>query len=99
MKMFSYISSLVKSGTGNSSKSFALVMSTITSFIVTLFICGILSYDVYCNGFIKTDLESLAVFMLCIYAGVPSAGVPKIFGERVNKKVNKDGEEKEETVE
>ena len=86
MKFFNYFGSLVKNDTGNSSKSFSLVMSSWQSFIVTLFICGILSYDAYTNGYIKTDLEMLGLFMLCVYGGVPAAGVPKIFGEKYSKK-------------
>ena len=82
MGIFSYLGSLVRNDTGNSSKSFALVMSTIMSFIITLLVGGILLYDVYCNGYIRTDLESLAIFMICVYSGVPASGIPKIFGER-----------------
>ena len=82
MGIFRYLGSLVRNDTGNSSKSFALVMSTIMSFIITLLVGGILLYDVYCNGYIRTDLESLAIFMICVYSGVPASGIPKIFGER-----------------
>lgn len=82
MGIFRYLGSLVRNDTGNSSKSFALVMSTIMSFIMTLLVGGILLYDVYCNGYIRTDLESLAIFMICVYSGVPASGIPKIFGER-----------------
>lgn len=82
MGIFRYLGSLVRNDTGNSSKSFALVMSTVMSFIMTLLVGGILLYDVYCNGYIRTDLESLAIFMICVYSGVPASGIPKIFGER-----------------
>jgi hypothetical protein len=89
MRFSEYIKSLVGSDTGNSSKSFALVVSTITSFIVSMFMCGILAYDVYCNGYIKTDLESAGIFMICVGSCVAASGVPKIFGERSGAKVNK----------
>jgi hypothetical protein len=82
MGIFRYLGTLVRNDTGNSSKSFALVMSTVMSFIITLLVGGILLYDVYCNGYIRTDLESLAIFMICVYSGVPASGIPKIFGER-----------------
>ena len=82
MGIFRYLGSLIRNDTGNSSKSFALVMSTVMSFIMTLLVGGILLYDVYCNGYIRTDLESLAIFMICVYSGVPASGIPKIFGER-----------------
>lgn len=91
MGLFKYLGSLVKNDTGNSSKSFALVMQTLSSFFMTLLIGCILAYDVYSNGYIKTDLEMLGVFMFCIYTGVPSSGIPKIFGER-----NRSGKKYEE---
>ena len=62
--MFKYLASLIKNDTGNSSKSFTLVLSAIISFIAGLTICGILIYDAYCNGYIKTDLEKAGIFML-----------------------------------
>ena len=89
MRFSEYIKSLVGTDTGNSSKSFALVMSTITSFIVSMFMCGILAYDVYCNGYIKTDLESAGIFMICVGSCVAASGVPKIFGERGHNRYEK----------
>lgn len=80
--MFKYLASLIKNDTGNSSKSFTLVLSAIISFIAGLTICGILIYDAYCNGYIKTDLEKAGIFMLCMGAFMAGSGVPKIFGER-----------------
>ena len=86
MGLIRYFGSLIKNDTGNSSKSFALVMSTVMSFITSLVMCGILCYDVYCNGYIKTDLEGAGIFMLCIGSCVAASGVPKIFGERSAKR-------------
>ena len=82
MGIIKYLGSLIKNDTGNSSKSFALVMSTLVSFITSLTICVILIYDVYCNGFIKTDLEALGIFIICVYSGNAASGVPKIFGDK-----------------
>jgi hypothetical protein len=82
MGLLKYLGSLIKNDTGNSSKSFALVMSTIVSFITSLTICGVLIYDVYNNGFIKTDLEALGIFIICVYSGNAASGVPKIFGDK-----------------
>jgi hypothetical protein len=97
MGLFKYLGSLVKNDTGNSSKSFALVMQTLSSFFMTLLIGGILAYDVYSNGYIKTDLEMLGLFMFCVYTGVPSSGIPKIFSERNHG--GKKREEEKETIE
>ena len=82
MGIIKYLGSLIKNDTGNSSKSFALVMSTIVSFLTSLVICGILVYDVYCNGFIKTDLEKAGIFMLCMGGYMAGSSVSKIFGDR-----------------
>ena len=82
MGLLKYLGSLIKNDTGNSSKSFALVMSTLVSFITSLVICGILVYDVYSNGYIKTDLDALGIFIICVYSGNAASGVPKIFGDK-----------------
>ena len=98
MGIIKYLGSLIKNDTGNSSKSFALVMSTIVSFLTSLVICGILVYDVYCNGFIKTDLEALGIFIICVYSGNAASGVPKIFGDKYlsrAKMLRKNGDEEE----
>ena len=101
MGLIRYLGSLIKNDTGNSSKSFALVMSTLVSFITSLVICGILIYDVYENGFIKTDLEALGIFIICVYSGNAASGVPKIFGDKYFSKVKlmKKREEEEGIIE
>ena len=62
--------------------------------------CGILVYDVYCNGYIKTNLEDAGIFMLCVGSCVAASGVPKIFGERARKKESfqQEIEEEEEII-
>ena len=99
MKFFKYMKSLIETDTGNSSKSFALVMSTVISFITGLVICFVISYDVISNGYVKTDLESMGIFMLCIGSYIAASGVPKIFGDRSfyssKNQSNFDGEENE----
>ncbi len=101
MGLLKYLGSLIKNDTGNSSKSFALVMSTLVSFITSLTICGILVYDVYQNGFIKTDLEALGIFIICVYSGNAASGVPKIFGDKYlsRAKMMKKREEEEGIIE
>ena len=80
--MFKFMKSLIETDTGKSSKSFALVMSTIISFISGLVICFVICFDVLTNGYVKTDLESTGIFMLCIGGYMAGSGIPKIFGER-----------------
>lgn len=94
MKLFSYFASLIKTDTGNSSKSFTLVLSAVISFISGLVMCGILCYDAYCNGYIKTDLESAGIFMLCMGGFMVGGSASKIFGERGQERLNK-AQEKE----
>ena len=77
--MFKYLGSLIKNDTGNSSKSFTLVLSAIISFIA-----GLTIYDAYCNGYIKTDLEKAGIFMLCMGGYMAGSSVSKIFGDRAH---------------
>ena len=89
MGVISYLGSLIKNDTGNSSKSFALVMSTLLSFIVGIVICIVLAYDGFIDGVINTDLESAGIFMICVGSCVMASGVPKIFGDRAYSKANR----------
>lgn len=89
MKFFSYIKLLIGTDTGNSSKSFALVMSSIISFLM----CGVIgfsiAYDVITNGYIKTNLESTGIFLLCVGSMTAASGIPKIFGDRAEEKTKR----------
>ena len=80
--MFKYLKSLIETDTGKSSKSFALVMSTLISFIAGLTVCFVICFDVLTNGYVKTDLESTGIFMLCMGGYMAGSGVAKIFGDR-----------------
>ena len=82
MGVIRYLGSLIKNDTGNSSKSFALVSSTVLSFIAGLVICSVIGYDGFKDGIIDTDLEKAGIFMICIGSCVAASGVPKIFGDR-----------------
>lgn len=83
MGFLSYLKSLIANDTGNSSKSFTLVLSAIISFIAGLVICFSIIYDVINNGFIKSDLESMGIFMLCMGGYMAGGGITKVFGDRV----------------
>ena len=82
MGIIRYLGSLIKTDTGNSSKSFALVMSTLLSFVVGLIMASVLAYDGFKDGVIDTDLERAGIFMICVGSCVAASGVPKIFGDR-----------------
>ena len=79
---------------GGAAKYFyGIGIGAVISFIVGLVICFVISYDVLSNGYVKTDLESMGIFMLCVGGYMAGSGIPKIFGERAYAKFK--GEEKE----
>lgn len=78
----SYFKSLVASNTGNSVKSFTLVVSSVVGALLGVVVGFVLVYDVVTNGYIKTDLTELGMFLMCIGVYVTGSGVPKIFGEK-----------------
>lgn len=88
MKAFEYLKSLIKADTLDSSKSFALVLSCIVGTVMGLCICFCLIYDVCSNGYIKTDLDSLGIFMLCIGCFMAGGGINKALAERKKKQPN-----------
>ena len=96
MGFVKYLGSLIKNDTGNSSKSFALVSSTILSFIAGIIMVSVLAYDGFRDGVIDTDLEKSGIFMLCIGSCVAASGVPKIFGDRDYEKYKHHGYEEDE---
>ena len=98
MKFVRYVKSLIATDTGNSSKSFTLIMSSIVSFITGLVISFSIVYDVVTNGYIKTDLEQVGIFMLCVGGFMVGSGVPKIFGDKYEEKSNKSNENEEEEI-
>ena len=82
MRIFKYLASIIKSDTGNSSKSFTLVLSAIISFIAGLTMCVVIAYDGFSDGVIDTDLEKAGIFMLCMGGYMAGSSVSKIFGDR-----------------
>ena len=86
MKAFEYLKSLIKADTLDRSKSFALVLSCIVGAVMELCVCSCLIYDVRCNGYIKTDLDSLGIFMLCIGCFMAGGGINKALAKRKKKK-------------
>lgn len=86
--MFKYFKSLVKTNTGNSSKSFGLVISAIVGAIMGLVVSLCLVWDVAVDGKIDTNLGDLGIFVLCIGAYT--------FGSGANKMLSEIGEDKAE---
>lgn len=86
MGVISYMKSLATTGSGNSSKSFALLLSAIVGALMGLCICFILIYDVAVDGVINTDLDKLGWFLLCTGAYSFGAGAGKIITDSLGTK-------------
>lgn len=86
-KKIGFLESLVKSNTGNSSKSFALVLSAIVGGLIGLVICFILVYDVIVDGQVDTNLDQLAWFLASAGAYMFGGGFNKVLSERYEDKV------------
>lgn len=83
MKLMEYIQSLIKANTLDSSKSFALVLSVFVGALIGLCVCFCLIWDVCGNGYVKTDLDSLGIFLLCVGGFMAGGGVNKALSERI----------------
>lgn len=79
---WTYFKKLGDVNDSNSSKSFALLVSTITGGILAVAICFILVFDVLTNGYVKTDLADLGIFLLCVGGYIAGSGVTKAISDR-----------------
>lgn len=82
MKIAEYLKSLIKANSLDSSKSFALVLSSVVGALVGLCVCFCLVWDVCTNGYLKTDLDALGLFMLCTGGFMAGGGINKALSER-----------------
>jgi hypothetical protein len=92
--MKNYLKSLIKSGTGDSSKSFSLVLSALIGSFIGLCISFVLVYDVCVDGKIDTDLGELGVFLMAVGVFMVGGGFSKTMTEKLwkNKKTDEDEE-------
>lgn len=88
MKVIEYIKSLIKANTLDSSKSFALVLSVLVGALIGLCVCFCLIWDVCGNGYIKTDLDSLGIFLLCAGGFMAGGGASKVLADGRKKNLN-----------
>lgn len=94
MKIAEYLKSLIRANTLDSSKSFALVLSSLVGALIGLCVCFCLIWDVCTNGYLKTELDALGLFMLCIGGFMAGGGINKALSEKRNnrdKPINKEG--------
>lgn len=81
-----------------SSKNFTLIVSTVVSAIVGICVCFVICWDVIHNNYIKTDMENMGVFMLCMGGYLAGGSVTKVFqGRRRGRKLRPYIEDEEET--
>lgn len=92
-KFFEFVKQLLDVTKPGSSKSFALLVSAITGGLVCVCIMYCLIWDVVTNGYIKTNLYELGIFILCVGGYVAGSGVTKTVVDSMKKRVEK-GEEK-----
>lgn len=85
MGITEYLKSLIKANSLDSSKSFALVLSSIVGALIGFCVCFCLIWDVCTNGYLKTDLDALGLFMLCIGGFMAGGGINKALSERKKK--------------
>lgn len=91
MRLSRYMTSLIREGSGDSSKSFFLVCVTVTGCLLLLTVGGILAYDALRDGRVDTDLPGLAALVGAVTAVFASAGVTKAMSERTVRNRKKDG--------
>ena len=78
----SFWTSLISTDGQVSSKNFTLIISAIVSSIVGMCVCFVLCWDVVHNGYVKTDMESMGIFMLCMGGYLAGGSVSKVFQGR-----------------
>lgn len=84
-----YLRLLIRANSLESSKSFAMVISVLVGALVGFIVCFCLIWDVIQNGYIKTDLDSLGIFLLCAGGFMAGGGINKAIAEaRERKKGN-----------
>ena len=93
MRMAEYLKSLIKADSLDSSKSFALVLSSIIGALIGLCVCFCLVYDVCSNGYLKTDLDNLGLFILCVGGFMAGGGINKALSEK--RRIDKPTDKKE----
>jgi hypothetical protein len=96
---FEYIRSLVKANTLDSSKSFSLLCSILTGSMLCVCIMFCLIWDVCTNGYIKTNLSDLGLFVCCIGVYMAGGGLAKTVSDaaRNKKYFGNNGKENENT--
>ena len=94
--MFNYFRVLIKNNSGESSKSFSLVLSAIIGGLIGLCVCFVLLWDVITDGMVSTNLADLGIFLLCTGVYMMGGGASKVISESFDSKVREVIENKKE---
>ena len=81
MKIAEYLKSLIKVNSGDSSKSFALLCSVLSGVQIALCTSFCMIWDVCSNDYIKTDLDKLGTFLVCVGLFMVGGGINKAVGD------------------
>lgn len=81
MSILNYLKSLIKNNTGDSIKSFSLLVSSLGGILMSLVVSFSLLWDVINNDHIETDLEGLGWFVLCIGGFIAGSGLNKLVSD------------------
>lgn len=79
--MRKFFRSLIRNRSGDSSKSFGLVVSAIMGALLIFIVAFVLVWDIVSNGTIDTDLSKLGIFVLCIGCYTFGSGANKMLSE------------------
>lgn len=79
--MIKYLKSLIRSNSGNSMKSFALLLSVLSGSLMSTCVAFSLIWDVVTNGYLKTDLDQLGWFILCVGGFMAGGGLNKAIAD------------------
>lgn len=86
--MLKYLKNLIKSNTGDSMKSFALLVSVLSGSLISICVSFSLIWDVVTNGYLKTDLDQLGWFILCVGGFMAGGGLNKAISDYRHDKTN-----------
>lgn len=81
-----FFRSLITKGTGDSTKSFSLLVSVLIGAWLGLIIGFVMIWDVVADGTITTNVTELGTFMLCIGGYIAGGGINKAIFDRVESK-------------
>lgn len=77
-----------------------LLTSAFIGFVIGIVICFCLVYDVLTNGYIKTDLVDMGIFLLCSGGYIVGSGIPKtVLDNKLKGRMTMAEAEQEEDIE